>query len=144
MAKKIITVFGATGNQGASVVNIFLNDPKLNGDWAVRGVTRDASSDRAKALAAKGVDVVGGDLDDKTTLVEAMKGASAAFAMTNYWDKADMELEIQQGKNLADAAKVRIPPLVASSCCVSCSALFGSQAGLQVKGQTMETCIEQA
>lgn len=25
--------------------------------------------------------------------------------MTNYWDKADMSLEIQQGKNLADAAK---------------------------------------
>lgn len=27
------------------------------------------------------------------------------FTMTNYWEKMDMELEIQQGKNLADAAK---------------------------------------
>lgn len=27
------------------------------------------------------------------------------FAVTNYWEKADAELEIQQGKNLADAAK---------------------------------------
>lgn len=34
-----------------------------------------------------------------------MKGASAVFAVTNYWDKMDMKLEIQQGKNLADAAK---------------------------------------
>lgn len=24
--------------------------------------------------------------------------------MTNYWDKMDKELEIQQGKNIADAA----------------------------------------
>ncbi|KAJ9149314.1 NmrA-like family protein [Pleurostoma richardsiae] len=105
MAKKIITVFGATGNQGASVVNKFLNDTKVSHDWAIRGVTRDASSDRAKALAAKGVEVVTADLSDKATLVKAMEGASAVFAMTNYWEKADMELEIQQGKNLADAAK---------------------------------------
>lgn len=34
-----------------------------------------------------------------------MKGASAVFAVTNYWEKMDMKLEIQQGKNLADAAK---------------------------------------
>lgn len=34
-----------------------------------------------------------------------MTGASAVFTMTNYWEKMDMQLEIQQGKNLADAAK---------------------------------------
>lgn len=34
-----------------------------------------------------------------------MTGAAAVFTMTNYWEKMDMELEIQQGKNLADAAK---------------------------------------
>lgn len=34
-----------------------------------------------------------------------MKGASAVFTVTNYWEKMDMQLEIQQGKNLADAAK---------------------------------------
>lgn len=37
-----------------------------------------------------------------------MTGASVVFAMTNYWEKMDMQLEIQQGKNLADAAKVRL------------------------------------
>lgn len=58
MSKKIITVFGATGNQGGSIVNIFLNDPKLKNEWTVRGVTRDATTDRAKALAAKGAKVV--------------------------------------------------------------------------------------
>lgn len=56
--KKIITVFGATGNQGGSVVETFLNDPKLKNEWAVRGITRDISKDSSKKLAAKGVEVV--------------------------------------------------------------------------------------
>ena len=34
-----------------------------------------------------------------------MKGASAVYAMTNYWDSMSMETEIKQGKDLADAAK---------------------------------------
>jgi hypothetical protein len=34
-----------------------------------------------------------------------MTGAAAAYGMTNYWDSMDMQKEIQQGKNLADAAK---------------------------------------
>ncbi|KAK1528848.1 Pex13 protein [Colletotrichum costaricense] len=104
MTKKIITVFGATGAQGGSVVNIFLNDAKLSKDWQVRGVTRDATKDSSKALAAKGVEVVAADLGDKASLAAAVKGASAVFAVTNYWDKMDKELEIQQGKNIADAA----------------------------------------
>lgn len=45
------------------------------------------------------------NLNDKPSLVKAMTGAAAVFTMTNYWEKMDMELEIQQGKNLADAAK---------------------------------------
>lgn len=45
------------------------------------------------------------DLNDKPSLVKAMTGAAAVFTMTNYWEKMDMDLEIQQGKNLADAAK---------------------------------------
>lgn len=34
-----------------------------------------------------------------------MEGTSAVYAVTNYWEKCDMKLEIQQGKNLVDAAK---------------------------------------
>lgn len=58
MAKKIITVFGATGNQGGAVVQIFLNDPKLKTEWAVRGVTRDVTKGSAMELAKLGVEVV--------------------------------------------------------------------------------------
>jgi nucleoside-diphosphate-sugar epimerase len=58
MAKRIITVFGATGKQGGSVVKKFLEDPKLQPEWSIRGVTRDVSSASAKALTAKGVEMV--------------------------------------------------------------------------------------
>lgn len=57
-SKKIITVFGATGKQGGSIVRTFLNDPKLKDAWAVRGVSRSVEGDGAKKLAAQGVEVV--------------------------------------------------------------------------------------
>lgn len=56
--KKIITVLGATGKQGSSVVETFLNDPKLNGDWTVRGVTRDTSKEASQRLSGLGVEMV--------------------------------------------------------------------------------------
>ncbi|KAM0284014.1 hypothetical protein ACHAQH_002209 [Verticillium albo-atrum] len=104
MHNQIITVFGATGLQGGSVVDIFLKDPKLTG-WSVRGVTRNASSEKAKALTARGVEVVVADLSDKAAVSRAVQGSAAVFGVTNYWDKLDKDLEIQQGKNIADAAK---------------------------------------
>ena len=55
---KIITVFGATGQQGGSVARIFLEDAKLKSDWSVRAVTRDVTKDAAKELQAKGAEVV--------------------------------------------------------------------------------------
>ncbi|KAK8074853.1 hypothetical protein PG997_009516 [Apiospora hydei] len=82
-----------------------LHDAKLKDEWSVRGVTRDVSKDSSKKLAAQGVDVVSADLNDKASIVEALKGSYAVFAVTNYWEKMDDKLEVQQGKNLADAAK---------------------------------------
>ncbi|KAI1385807.1 NmrA-like family-domain-containing protein [Hypoxylon trugodes] len=104
-AKKIITVFGATGAQGGGVVDTFQSDPKLRDEWVVRAATRDTSKDSAKKLASAGVEVVFADLDDKASLVSAMKGSYAAFGVTNYWERASADVEIQQGRNLADAAK---------------------------------------
>ncbi|KAI0536775.1 NmrA-like family protein [Xylaria digitata] len=104
-AKRIITVFGATGNQGGAIVDQFLNDPKLNNTWVVRGVTRDISKDSAKRLASKGAEVVAADLNDKPSLIKAIAGSDTVFGVTNYWEKLDMQLEEQQGRNIADAAK---------------------------------------
>ncbi len=54
--KKIITVFGATGAQGGGLARAILNDP--NGGFAVRAITRDIKSEKARALAALGAEVV--------------------------------------------------------------------------------------
>jgi uncharacterized protein YbjT (DUF2867 family) len=57
-SKKIIAVIGATGAQGGSVVDVFLNDPLLKQEWTVRAVTRDPSKTKAKKLKEQGAEVV--------------------------------------------------------------------------------------
>ncbi|RXG50414.1 hypothetical protein VDGE_30609 [Verticillium dahliae] len=103
--KKIIAVVGATGAQGGAVAAVFLNDPLLRHEWTVRAVTRDPAKDRAQKLKQQGADVVAADLNDKASLVRAFAGATAAFGVTNYWETLSIDTEIQQGKNLVDAAK---------------------------------------
>ena len=107
MSAKIITVVGATGAQGGSIVNTLLKSQ----DYTVRAVTRNPESDSAKALAAKGAQLVQADVEDVSSLIAAFQGSHAVFAVTNFFepfaksgaDKA-IEVEVQQGKNLADAA----------------------------------------
>lgn len=55
---KLITVFGATGNQGGSVIRAILADPKLKSEFRIRGVTRDPSKRAAEELKKMGVEVV--------------------------------------------------------------------------------------
>lgn len=104
-AKKIITVFGATGGQGGSVVTAILSNTKAAAQFQIRAVTRDVSKPSAKALTDQGCEVVSADLNNKSDVVRALQGAYGAFAVTNFWEKGDPEVEFQQGKNVADAAK---------------------------------------
>jgi len=104
-SKRILVVFGATGNQGGSVINTVLNDPVLTDQFQLRGITRDPRKPSAAALADKGVSLVKADLDDKESLKLALKDAYAVFAVTNWQEVLNKEREIQQGKNIADAAK---------------------------------------
>jgi uncharacterized protein YbjT (DUF2867 family) len=55
---KLITVFGATGNQGGSVIEQLLNDAATAQEFKIRGITRDTSKPAAQELAKKGVEVV--------------------------------------------------------------------------------------
>ncbi|MCJ1277498.1 hypothetical protein MMC21_005311 [Puttea exsequens] len=105
-SKKILVVFGATGNQGGSVVDSMLDDPVTAKEFHIRGITRDPSKPNAKALEARGVECVAADIDNKEHIQSALKDAYAVFAMTNYWEKMDPELETNQGKSIADAARV--------------------------------------
>lgn len=104
--KKILVVFGATGNQGGSVIKSVLSDPKTSSEFKIRGITRDPSKPNAQALTAKGVECVAADIKSKDQIKLALQGAYAVFAVTNYWEKMDAELETKQGRNIADLAKV--------------------------------------
>lgn len=46
------------------------------------------------------------DLNNPSTLTAALKDAYAVFAVTNYWETRSAEVEMKQGKAIADAAKV--------------------------------------
>jgi uncharacterized protein YbjT (DUF2867 family) len=100
--KKLIAVMGATGAQGGALARAILADP--SGGFAVRAVTRKPDSDNAKALAAKGAEVVKADLDDPASLKQAFTGCWGAFCVTNFWEHGDPEKETRQAKHLADAA----------------------------------------
>jgi uncharacterized protein YbjT (DUF2867 family) len=101
--KKIIAVVGATGAQGGGLVNAILNDKK--GPFAVRAITRDPNSAKAKALADAGAEVVAADVDDEKSLAKAFKGAHGAFCVTFFWAHLKPEKELSQARNMAKAAK---------------------------------------
>lgn len=105
--KKILVVFGAIGNQGGSVIRSILEDSKTAAEFKIRAITRDLSKPRAKALEAQGVECVAADINNKEQIRSALQGAYAVFAVTNFWDKMEGNLEIAQGKTIADVAKVR-------------------------------------
>ncbi len=101
--KKIIAVTGGTGSQGSGLVRAILNDP--SGGFAVRAITRDVNSPKAKELAKLGAEVVAGDVDDVESLKKAFKGAYGAFCVTFYWAHMSPDREIANAKALATAAK---------------------------------------
>ncbi|KAJ9661171.1 hypothetical protein H2198_002115 [Neophaeococcomyces mojaviensis] len=103
MSKKLLTVFGATGNQGGSVISTILGNSTLSSQFALRGITRNTSSARAQALASKGVELAVADLNKPQEIEAALKGSYAVFAVTNYWESKSREIEVSQGKAIADA-----------------------------------------
>ena len=80
---KILTVFGATGQQGGSVIASVLKHPKLSTTYKIRAVTRDPSKPSGEALAKQGAEVVKADLGDKDSVKKAVEGSYAVFGVTN-------------------------------------------------------------
>lgn len=92
--KKLIAVFGATGNQGGGVVRAL----KANGQFAVRALSRDPGKYRGEAD-----EVVTADLDRPETLAAALQGAHGVFLVTNFWQAGTDEIE--QATAAIEAAK---------------------------------------
>jgi uncharacterized protein YbjT (DUF2867 family) len=100
---KAIAIVGATGAQGGGLARAILDQP--DSGFTARAITRNAASDPAQALAARGAEVVAADLDDAASLRAAFKGAWGAYCVTNFWEHFSPEKELAQARNLAEAAK---------------------------------------
>jgi uncharacterized protein YbjT (DUF2867 family) len=101
--KKIIAVVGATGAQGGGLAKAILEDK--HGPFAVRALSRDPDSPKARALAQAGAEVVQADVDDPGSLARAFQGADGAFCVTFFWDHFSPEKELAQAAAMARAAK---------------------------------------
>jgi uncharacterized protein YbjT (DUF2867 family) len=101
--KKIIAIMGATGAQGGGLVRAILKDK--SSAFAARALTRDIKSDKARALAAQGAEVVGADLDDLESLKRAFAGAHCAYCVTFFWAHFSPEKEIAGARAMAQAAR---------------------------------------
>lgn len=101
--KKIIAVLGATGAQGGGLVRSILADK--SGDFTARALTRDVNSDKAKALADIGAEVVAVDIDNYESLKNAFDGAYGVFAVTFFWEHFSPAKENAQAESIAKAAK---------------------------------------
>lgn len=96
---RTVLVTGATGRQGGSVIRHMLAK-----GWKLRALTRKPDSAASRELAGGGIEVVAGDMEEAGTLGPALRGAYGVFSVQDFW-AVGATREVQQGKNLADAAK---------------------------------------
>ena len=94
-----IVVVGATGAQGGAVVRA------LTGRGCeIRALVRDPDSVASRALAAQGVVLVAGNLDDAPSLERVMVGAHGVFSVQLY-NPRDIPSETRQAGALIQAAR---------------------------------------
>ncbi|MEU5794769.1 NmrA/HSCARG family protein [Streptomyces sp. NPDC047813] len=107
-----IAVFGATGQQGGAVV-----DALLEHKARVRALVRDPQSDRAQALAARGVELAAIRAEDPASLAAALAMVEGFYFMSPEANSLDeVEVEIRIGTALVDAAvEAGVPHVVFNS-----------------------------
>lgn len=107
-----IAVFGATGQQGGAVV-----DALLARGSRVRALVRTRESDRAQALAARGVELSTVRIDDPASTVAALEAVDAFYFMTPEANSPEeAEDEFRLGTALVDAAAAaHVPHVVFNS-----------------------------
>lgn len=114
-ARPPVLVLGATGGQGGAVASALLSAGR-----PVRALVRDAGSESASKLAEAGAELATGDFTDTASLVAAMRGAAAAFALTTPFESGSpgsgAAAELRQGKAIIGAATAaELPFLLFSS-----------------------------
>ncbi|KAI1457764.1 NAD(P)-binding protein [Annulohypoxylon moriforme] len=98
-----VLVLGATGNQGGATIRALQASEQKH---SIRALVRDASSEKAKALVAQGVEVLqGGDWDkDVAALEKAIAGVEVVFFISAF-SFTDSEAEVRGSTNIVDIAK---------------------------------------
>jgi uncharacterized protein YbjT (DUF2867 family) len=105
-----VLVTGATGPHGHAVAAALLAAGRQ-----VRALTRNPHGAGARELNALGAEMVRGDLLDRESMLGAMTGSSAVYAVTTPFG-AGPEAEIQQGEQLIAAAGAsEVPWLILAS-----------------------------
>jgi uncharacterized protein YbjT (DUF2867 family) len=97
--EKVVLITGATGRQGGAVIRHML--PK---GWKLRALVFKADDARVQRLASQGIEVVRGNLEDPASLEPATRGAYGVYSVQDFWS-VGAKREVQQGKNIADAAR---------------------------------------
>src|ERR1700745_4387453 len=82
--KKLIAVFGATGQQGSGVVRAL----QASNQFKVRALSRNPGKHRELAE-----EVVEADLNRPETLKAAFEGSHGVFLVTNFWEQGTDELK---------------------------------------------------
>ena len=109
MSTPIVLVIGATGKQGGATAKALLDR-----SFHIRALTRNIRSPAATRLADKGIRVVKGDLSDKSSLISALEGVSAAYFMTD--SSIGIEGEIAQANDfIAALQEAKVDRVVYSS-----------------------------
>ena len=96
---KTVLVTGATGRQGGAVIRHMLRN-----EWKLRALTRNPNAPPAQELTRQGVEVMRGDLEDPASLERAARGVYGVYSVQDFWS-VGAKREVNQGKNLAEAAK---------------------------------------
>jgi uncharacterized protein YbjT (DUF2867 family) len=104
-----VLVTGATGKQGGAVARALLAK-----GHRVRAATRDPEAEAAQILVQGGARLVSADFRDRDSLIAAMQGVDALFAMTTFAEEG-VDAEIDQGKHLIEAASAAAVPYVVYS-----------------------------
>ncbi|TFK74369.1 nmrA-family protein [Pluteus cervinus] len=104
--KKLILVIGATGAQGMAIIPALLapSEDGTPSPFAIRALTRNPTSRRARELEALGVELFKGAFDNLPSLAKAFEGCYGAFVNTDTYTVGE-EREIYAGIKIYEAAR---------------------------------------
>jgi uncharacterized protein YbjT (DUF2867 family) len=99
MSDRAVLVIGATGQQGGASARALVAD-----GFAVSALVRNEAAPAAQALAAIGVRLIAGDLDDAASVERAVAGHDGVFMVLRP-DPLGSDIELAQGRRVIAAAR---------------------------------------